>query len=211
MSAKSKAMRQREVRAETKWEHRWHSIRPWVRRLVEFSLGAATLLGIVVLPPRISVEKPSESVDAFHPFELPFALSNDGYFSIYKVKINCIPDHLVFQFHKETGAPADTDNKAPTTTLKNQAFEQIPILSAGDRRSFVCDVFHFNQPPESTGAHWPVQFCNVGIGITFRPIRFIHWRVFRQFSFQASISSDGKLRWAYPILEQKQATYPPSY
>jgi len=165
----------------------------------------ATLLGFVVLPPKISVEKPAESVDVFRPFELPFTVSNDGYFPVYRMKINCIPHELQFR------DLATNNNEQPQIDVKNQAFEQIPLLASGERRSFVCDVFHFHEPTTSVPNALPITSCDVGIGITFRPIRFIHWHVLRQFLFQASIASDWKLRWHYPMLEQKQATYPPSY
>jgi hypothetical protein len=173
---------------------------------MQFALGAATLLGVVVLPPRVSVEKPADAVDAFHPFELPFTISNDGYFPIYRVKINCIPHELVFQKTPQL----QTENGESKLSLKNQAFAQIPELTSGEKMSFVCDVFHFADEGKVPNS-WPVVGSDVGVGITFRPVKFLHWRVFRQFTFAATISSSHLLRWHYPMLEQKQATYPPSY
>jgi hypothetical protein len=186
----------------------WRRIPPVVKGASAFLLAVATLLGFVVLPPRISVEKPAESVDVFRPFELPFTVSNDGYFSVYRMTINCIPHEL--QFRNTPALAAANKNEQTQFNIKNQAFEQIPLLASGERRSFVCDVFHFREHT-SVPNNWPLISCDVGVGITFRPIRFIHWRLFRQFLFQASIASDWKLRWHYPLLKQKQATYPPSY
>jgi len=181
-----------------------HRIQPWMQRLIALALAVATLLGFVVLPPKVSVESPYEGVDEYRPFELPFTLSNDGYFPVYRVNVGCNPKDLYWTF--PPGTPKGKEASA-NIDLTSQTFEQIPELKAGERRSFVCEVFHFvGDINTSTTA---IVGCNVAVKVTFRPIAFIHWRLLRPFEFAASISSTGVLHWHYPFLKQKNTTYSP--
>jgi hypothetical protein len=208
--SRSKSKRPEATQTQTTIQSRrwgvWRRIPPVVKGILAVLLAVATLLGLVVLPPRIAIEKPDEPVDVFRPFEFPFTLSNGGYFSLYDVRVNCVPDE--FTFRKTADIAGST--ALPQIHVQNQAFVDIRDFAPGDQKSFSCDVFHFDEKTSIPNT-MPVVDCDVKIAATFRPIPFIRWRAFKQFIFEASIAGDGTLRWHYPMLLPKQATIPPTY
>lgn len=162
-------------------------------------LGIATLLGYLILIPQIHASKPSEPVDPYVPFDLPFGLENAGYFPLYNLKVDCTWDEVEV---KDVGLPAGSppQQKGPAIEMKTQKFDEIPVLASGDGHSFVCDVVHFTEPRRIPNG-WPIQRCDVKIRMNFRPVRFLSWLVSREFTFDAAVGSDGKLHWSEPRLK----------
>jgi hypothetical protein len=176
----------------------WHRI-PLIGKLLSgVVLGVATLLGYLVVMPQIHTIKPSEPVDPYVPFDLPFGLENAGYFPLYDLKVDCTWDEFEV---KDVGVPAGSPRpvKGPTIVMKTQQFEEVPLLASDEGHSFVCDVVHFADP-DGIPNGWPVQRCNVKIDMSFGPIRFIDWRISRHFIFEAALGRDGKLHWSEPRL-----------
>jgi hypothetical protein len=168
--------------------------------VVKILIGAVSMDWLVSEPMRLpSRDCPFSHrlrpVDSLNPYVAPFTLTNDGYLSIYQVKATCIPHILKLK------ALNSRDVKAQ---VQNEAFAA-DILEPDEHRSFVCDVFHFTNNPMA------IEYADVGIGITFRPIQNINWRVFRQFLFQAAPRPDGKLYWTALSLQNIPASYPPNY
>jgi hypothetical protein len=159
------------------------------------SVALACFGAYAVAEPRLSIQPSSEAVDSSNPYVTPFTLTNDGYFSIYQVKATCIPHILKFKAINSRDAQAQ---------IKNQAFTG-DVLGPDEHRSFVCDVFHFTNNPQT------IEYADVGIGVTFQPIRRINWRLFRQFLFQAAPQPDGKLHWSALSLQNIPESYPPNY
>ena len=63
-------------------------------------VGLSTILALLALVPRISVS-PSSNLDPAEPFVTPFIISNDGFFSVYTIRYNCLFNHVILSPHIE--------------------------------------------------------------------------------------------------------------
>jgi hypothetical protein len=176
----------------------WRRISPVWKGVIGAVLGVATLLGgYEVVNPAISVDCPSGPVDPLNPYTDSFVVVNNGYLAVHELKVTCIPH--VLRAKMLVGGPS-----AAGPQIQNRAFESA-VLSRGERRTFACKVFNFPEPTMR------VEYADLGIATTFRPISFIPWRTFRQFVFEATKHQDGTLRWAELSLREVAPTYPPRY
>lgn len=158
-------------------------------RAAKILLGAfatiATLSGgYAGLHPRILIEPPSEVVDSSHPDTSAFTFVNDRYFSIYNMHLTCTPGFDVAALPVGSGVHT-------RFVLKGLSAVK---LEAGERRSFVCNIFR--EPREQN----PLLVREyIYMEVRFRVFRIVPWWS-EHFVFRTGLEEDGKLRWSSPPL-----------
>jgi len=179
-------------------------IRAFPKKLMALALGIATLLGYVVLAPRLSVEPPSAGTDPSNPFNEPFTLNNDGYFSLYDVKATCAEPGI-----SGIPAPGVPFNPSPKHPFALGAMIVVhvfstPKLEPEDPRSFLCNSF---TSVGSMGVPFVIRHSWVKISVEFKLFRFVPWWS-KSFPFRAELK-DGQLHWSHhPWLPEPPSSAP---
>jgi hypothetical protein len=150
-------------------------------------LGAAGLIGgYAAVKPRVLIEPPQVLVDPKNPYDSPFTIVNDGYFSLYKIDIDCIPATIA----ANEVARASPDNPSEIKASTKRPALSLNELDAGDRRPFVCDIFKELESPNMT-----IIGVELEVLIQAAPIKwwadFVYWK---KELFQADADGD-KFRW----------------
>jgi hypothetical protein len=170
-------------------------IRTFPKKLIAAVLGISTLLGYVVLAPRLSVDPPSAGTDPSNPFNELFTLTNKGNFSLYEVNATCAEPFLGFA----PASGAKTFDPKQPFSLKSEMI--VPVFSVSklepeDPRSFSCNNF---SSIRSNGVPIKIVSCAVIVQIDFKVLRFIPWWP-TSVPLEAFLREDGKLHWSHPVL-----------
>jgi hypothetical protein len=170
-------------------------IRSAPKKLAAAILGVATLLGYVVLAPRLAVDPPLIGTNPAKPFDGLFTLTNKGNFSLYKVNATCADP--IIGGNPAPGAPLSFDPKHPFILEYNAIVPvfSVPKLEPEQPQSFPCNNF------TSIASTVPITInhCGVKILVDFKLLGFVPWGP-KTFPLEANLGQDGKLHWSHPVL-----------
>lgn len=140
-------------------------------------IGLSLLGGWAVLKPVVHVD-PYIQFDPASPFSERFKVSNDGFFAIYDVQVNCIVQKATL-----TGEATVANVRGNAAYLK--------VLEAPDSTTFDC--------PLDTWVGFPNRkyiSADIEIIIAFRPAWY-PWHKHRAVGFHGQLDSQGNVRWVY--------------
>jgi hypothetical protein len=166
----------------------WRRIPPIGKAAIGFAVTAFGLYTsyIATIKPRILIEPPSKSVQPQNPYHAPFVLSNDGFFSVYKLSVDCQPAVVA-----ATGlVPA-----SPATPWNVEAFVRHDVLtldslSATEHRPFVCDAFKQIKP-----INVKIDGVELQVTVTVSPLPFINWPCSKSVLFEADGDGTSTFQW----------------
>ena len=134
----------------------------------------------VTLNPRVFV-RPDIALDTNNPANTPFVIQNQGYLSIYDIKFSCSIKYLTFPGDIRTIAeePYDNSFSDPQQAAK--------IIAPGEQYTILLPfIFMENNKIEES---------DIAIELTFRPIKWLPWRLETRHRFISSKGKDGQWHW----------------
>jgi hypothetical protein len=149
------------------------------RKIWSFVGAFCLVVGIyAILPYAYRVSFPvTDSIDGSQPLDGPFVLKNDGWLSLYDLKVNLKTERMIVGgFTFEEG-------------IEVSNIWSSPLLLSGDSGTFGLSDKHISITPMPPNV---VMHLNV----TYRP-EWFWWRTVKDFSFHTRKASDGTVRW-YP-------------
>ncbi len=156
-----------------------------------FSIGGKVVLAVlavwgvlvttcVAVTPRVFVY-PSVALDPANPVFTPFVVRNQGYLSIYDVKVSCAIKDIEFDTGMHfTGGP---DYKSRLQGSRHVA----SVIRAGEDYAEFLPLTGLKLSPIKNG--------DIAIVVTFRPIKWLPCRRQRLHRFVVQAGKDGQRHW----------------
>jgi hypothetical protein len=164
-----------------------YSSRRWENILDFLALALAIFSMLFWLPsylPNLHIDHRGET-DPASPFNVAFSVTNDGYFSVSQVDVECRVNEIILK------------NGASIVSLAiTKGIEGVPELRRSDTYDALCEFESLIKTPDN-----PVARANIDIAVTYRP-RAWPKRIVKCANFRTIKNSDGSLHWL-----QKPADY----
>jgi hypothetical protein len=141
---------------------------------------------VATIKPRILIEPPSKLVNPQNPYDAPFVLINDGFFSVYRLSVDCQPALLA-----ATGlVPASPATPWGANVSFRHQVLTLDSLSATERRPFVCDAFKQIKP-----INVKIDGVEVQVTVTVNLLPFINWAYPKSVLFEANGDGTTEFQW----------------
>ena len=152
-----------------------------VKAIASAILALMGLLSVVTYLPRLTID-PGVVLDPCNPLKTTFRISNDGYFSVSRIRYKFAMLHLVST--SETGLDVRMHGR---NVFVMSSDVQIPLLQRNEKASLVC-------PPTFTQLTQDTSQCEIEIVVEYRP--FI-WPLTkeRRYRFEARMDSNRHWQW----------------
>ena len=156
----------------------WHSKLGPIPKILGVMVAVLSVYAAVqTLWPRVSVT-PGDNLNRYDPFSAPLVISNDGYLSIYAVKLDCTIERLV-----SSDAKLNWEHVEFEDSLVDHTDDEI---GADGRSTHFCGL-------SITDPNGFKEAYLVAIA-SFRP-GYLPWRVKKRSRFRGYMGDDHMLRW----------------